>query len=196
MSLNIIQVEKKLLLPQQLDCKSVSALPINLDNASTARLHDNVGVTYFLVKMFISILTKKGKLSKAQKIMAKISYYIKIKKQSSVFLFIHQAISYVRPFIGLKSQGNLKSNKKPQVIPLSLASSYKLAIRWLIQGAQQRPERTMSLRLYNELNDAYNKKGYALKKKYEWHIRLLSTQLKSYSFKKNKSLKESNSNKG
>jgi ribosomal protein S7 len=48
---------------------------------------------------------------------------------------------------------------------LSLASSYKLAIRWLIQGAQQRPERTMSLRLYNELNDAYNKKGYALKKK-------------------------------
>ena len=59
-----------------------------------------------------------------------------------------------------------------------------MAIRWLIEGAKQRSERTMSLRIYNELKDAYNKKGFVFKKKYEWHNRLLSSQLKSFPLSK------------
>jgi small subunit ribosomal protein S7 len=161
MSLDILQVEKKLL-------------------NHNLRLE-----TYFLFGALIRALSKKGKLSKAKKIVSKISYFIKLNKQISVFLYIHQAISYIRPLIGLKTQASLKYNQKPQVVPITLHKSYQYAIRWLIQGALQRSERTMSLRLFNELNDAYNKKGFALKKKYEWHSRLLSAQLKSYSFKKN-----------
>ena len=84
---------------------------------------------YFLLNTLINALSKKGKLSKAKKIVAKIAYLIKSNKQSSIFIFIYQAISYIRPLIGLKNQANLKFNQKPQVVPLSLSKSYQLAIR-------------------------------------------------------------------
>jgi len=138
---------------------------------------------FFLFHTLYKSLSKKGKLSKAKKIVGRISYLIKIENFSLSFIFLHQAFSYIRPLLGFKSQSKLKFNQKPLVIPLSLAQSYRLAIRWLIEGANQRSERTMALRIYNELQDAFNKKGYVFKKKYEWHNRLLSSQLKSFSFK-------------
>jgi small subunit ribosomal protein S7 len=44
-----------------------------------------------------------------------------------------------------------------------------LAIRWLIDGASQRPEKTMRERLASELMDAYNNTGNAVKKKEDTH---------------------------
>ena len=63
MSLDILQVEKKLL-------------------NHNLRLE-----TYFLFGALIRALSKKGKLSKAKKIVSKISYFIKLNKQISVFLY-------------------------------------------------------------------------------------------------------------
>jgi len=120
---------------------------------------------FFLFHTLYKSLSKKGKLSKAKKIVGRISYLIKIENFSLSFIFLHQAFSYIRPLLGFKSQSKLKFNQKPLVIPLSLAQSYRLAIRWLIEGANQRSERTMALRIYNELQDAFNKKGYVFKKK-------------------------------
>lgn len=135
---------------------------------------------YFILKTLTKALSKQGKLSQAKKIVAKLAYLIKSNHSSSIFIFLYQAISYIRPLIGfgLKTQATLKHNQKPQICPLSTFSSYQLAIRWLLQGARQRSECTMALRLFHELNDAFNKKGFVLKKKYEWHSRLLSAQVK------------------
>ncbi len=84
---------------------------------------------FFLFNTLIKTLSKKGKLSKAKKIVAKVSYLIKVENLNFSFIFLHQAISYIRPLLGLKSQSNLKFNQKAQVIPLTLAQSYRLAIR-------------------------------------------------------------------
>lgn len=105
MSFDILQIEKKLL-------------------NQNLRLE-----TYFLLNTLTKALSKKGQLIKAKKIVSKISYFIKINKQCSIFVFVHQAISYIRPLLGLKNQANLKFNQKPQVIPITLIKSYQLAIR-------------------------------------------------------------------
>jgi len=105
MSLDIFQIEKKLL-------------------NQNLRLE-----TYFLLNTLTKALSKKGKLSKAKKIVAKISYFLKLNKYCSAFLFIHQAISYIRPLIGLKNQIVITYNQKPQVIPISVVKSYQLAMR-------------------------------------------------------------------
>jgi pentatricopeptide repeat protein len=84
---------------------------------------------FFLLNTLIKALSKKGKLSKARKIVANISYLIKIENQNFSFIFLHQAFSYIRPLIGFKAHNNLKFNQKAQIIPLTLAQSYRLAIR-------------------------------------------------------------------
>ncbi len=44
-----------------------------------------------------------------------------------------------------------------------------LAIRWIVASARKRSDRTMALKLANELMDAYNQTGGAFKKKEEMH---------------------------
>lgn len=51
----------------------------------------------------------------------------------------------------------------PVEVPIKRARA--LALRWLIQGAKSRPNKTMSQRLASELLDAYEGRGAAAKKK-------------------------------
>ena len=44
-----------------------------------------------------------------------------------------------------------------------------LALRWLVQAARQRPGREMAMKLANELMDANNKTGNAIRKREETH---------------------------
>ena len=170
MSLDLIQIEKTL-------------------------LNHNVRVEiHYIFNVLINSLAKKGKRTIAKKIISKINFFIKYKKKISSLVFLYKAISNIRPLLGQKNKSGF--NKKPQVKILSSRKSIQLALNWLIQGAKKRSERTMSLRLYNELVDAYNKKGFAIKKKYEWHMQPLSTQLKTYSFKKSKSVRVGNTTAG
>jgi pentatricopeptide repeat protein len=85
---------------------------------------------FYLLNTLIKTLSKKGKLSKAKKIINQVAYLIKIEHKNFSFLFFYQAISYIRPLLGFKSQSNLtKINLKSQIIPLSLKKSYQLALR-------------------------------------------------------------------
>jgi small subunit ribosomal protein S7 len=56
-------------------------------------------------------------------------------------------------------------------VPVEVRPARKLALsmRWLIGSAQSRGEKTMKLRLANELLDAANNRGAAIKKKEDTH---------------------------
>ena len=101
--------------------------------------------------------------------------------------FLYEAILNVKPLIELekKSKNNFSKRKsKPVVIKTS--RGFKLAIEWLLEGARQRPERSISLSLYLEIVNAYQNKGYAIKKKEELHNICKNTFFKGESFKKKK----------
>ena len=47
--------------------------------------------------------------------------------------------------------------------------SQTLALRWLLDASRKRKNKTMSDKLFNELMDAYQKKGSAIKKREDTH---------------------------
>lgn len=124
-----------------------------------------------VVTKFTNSLTKGGKQQKAEGILRRCRMFIKMKgKKKSKFPY--QAVQNVKPLVELKNQQRSKGSRRKQKstpAPISPKRGIKLAIQWIIEGARKRPERTMALRLYLELLNAYNKKGYAMKKKTDLH---------------------------
>lgn len=117
---------------------------------------------------FINALTKRGQKHISEHVLRNSLTLIKMKELKDLH-FLSKAIRHAKPLIQLKNlqQGFRKKLLKP--LPINSNRGYKLAIDWIIQGAQKRTERTMSLRLYLELLQAYSKKGYAVKQKETYH---------------------------
>ena len=75
-----------------------------------------------------------------------------------------KAIENVKPFVEVRSKRVGGANYQvPVEVPQNRRTS--LAIRWILQNARSRPEKGMPEKLANELNDAANMRGGAIKKK-------------------------------
>jgi len=118
---------------------------------------------------FINCVMRRGKKSVAQRIfygaMDIIAQRVKDAEPLEVFL---RAVENVKPVLEVKSRRVGGANYQ---VPIEVRPERRvsLAIRWLIQAAKQRPERTMRERLALELIDAYNNTGIAIKKKEDTH---------------------------
>lgn len=118
---------------------------------------------------FINCMMWDGKKTIAQKIfyraLDKVKEKIADKEPIEVF---HQAIENVKPVLEVRSRRVGGANYQ---IPVEVRPERRLslAIRWMVQAARSRPERTMVERLANEIVDAYNKTGLAMKKREDTH---------------------------
>jgi small subunit ribosomal protein S7 len=79
-----------------------------------------------------------------------------------------QAVLQVTPVVEVKSRRVGGSNYQ---VPLEVQPERgtSLALRWIVQAARQRPGRDMATKLANELMDASNKTGSAIRKREETH---------------------------
>ena len=79
-----------------------------------------------------------------------------------------QAVVHVTPVVEVKSRRVGGSNYQ---VPLEVSSERgtALALRWIVQSARSRPGREMAIKLANEILDASNKTGNAIRKKEETH---------------------------
>jgi small subunit ribosomal protein S7 len=86
---------------------------------------------------------------------------------SSIKVF-QQAVLNVTPVVEVKSRRVGGSNFQ---VPLEVSTERgtALALRWIVQAARQRPGREMAIKLGNELIDASNKTGNAIRKREETH---------------------------
>ena len=82
--------------------------------------------------------------------------------------YFTQALENLKPVLETKSRRVGASNYQ---VPLEVRDSRRqtLAIRWLVNYARQRNERTMEQKLASEIMDAYNSTGGAFKKKEDVH---------------------------
>jgi small subunit ribosomal protein S7 len=113
---------------------------------------------------FINAVMLDGKKSVAQKIMYGALERIESKSGEKGIEVFNQAMENVRPVMEVKSRrvGGATYQVPMEVRPVRQQS---LAIRWIIDAARKRNERTMVERLSNELMDAATQKGSAFKKK-------------------------------
>ncbi len=118
---------------------------------------------------FINSLMGKGKKSLAQRIFytALDQVASKVTDVEPIEVFT-QALENVKPSVEVRSRrvGGANYQIPVEVRPVR---RHALAIRWLLTAARKRGEKTMAQRLANEILDAYNKSGSAIKKREDTH---------------------------
>lgn len=113
---------------------------------------------------FINKIMYDGKKSTAEKIIYSSLDLIASRGEKSGIDTFNEAIDNIKPVIEVKSRrvGGATYQVPVEVRPVRQLS---LAIRWIVDAARKRNERTMAERLANELMDAASQKGTAFKKK-------------------------------
>jgi len=113
---------------------------------------------------FVNAVMLDGKKVTAEKIMYAALERIEEKSGEKGIEVFNKAMDNVRPAMEVKSRrvGGATYQVPIEVRPVRQQT---LAIRWLIDSARKRNERTMVERLSNELMDAATDKGSAFKKK-------------------------------
>ena len=121
-----------------------------------------------LVQKFINSMMWDGKRSTAQRIFYGAMEQIGQKTNGDALATFKKAIENVKPVLEVKTRrvGGANYQVPVEVNPFRRQS---LAIRWLLLYARTRSGRTMTDKLAEELMDAANARGGAMKKKEDVH---------------------------
>ena len=121
-----------------------------------------------LVQKFISSMMWDGKRSTAQRIFYSAMQQIESKGNPDPLGVFKKAVENAKPILEVKTRrvGGANYQVPVEVNPFRRQS---LAIRWLLQNARSRGGKNMTARLADELMDAANGRGGAIKKKEDVH---------------------------
>ncbi|MGK2859531.1 MAG: 30S ribosomal protein S7 [Thermoanaerobaculia bacterium] len=121
-----------------------------------------------LVTKFINSLMLQGRKSVAEGIFYGAMKKVEDRAKDDPLKIFKKAVDGVKPAVEVKSRRVGGSNYQ---VPIEVRPSRRtsLAIRWLIQFAASRGEKTMMDKLAGELLDAANGRGNAIKKKEDTH---------------------------
>ena len=120
------------------------------------------------VAKFMNQIMKNGKKSIAEGIVYGALSEIESKSKKEPVEVFEKALEEVGPVVEVKAR---RVGGATYQIPLEVRTSRRqaLAMRWLVSSARSRSEKTMTLKLANELIDASEGKGEAIKKKEDTH---------------------------
>jgi small subunit ribosomal protein S7 len=121
-----------------------------------------------LVAKFINALMRKGEKNLAERIFYNSLEIVQDKAKDEPLKVFKQAMENVKPVLEVKSRrvGGATYQVPVEVRPNRRVS---LAIRWIIQNAKERPEKSMPEQLAAEFLDAANNRGASIKKKEDTH---------------------------
>jgi len=120
------------------------------------------------VSKFINMIMRSGKKSIAEKIMYKALNTVAERSNQDSVEMMEKALENVRPVVEVKSR---RVGGATYQVPIEVRPSRRntLAMRWLIEAAKKRGEKTMANKLAGELIDAAESKGSAVKKREDTH---------------------------
>jgi small subunit ribosomal protein S7 len=121
-----------------------------------------------LVTKFVNVVMRDGKKSVAEKLLYDALGQIQERTQEDPMKVFKKAVDNVKPVVEVKSR---RVGGSTYQVPIEVRPSRRLALsmRWLIQSAARRGEKTMDVRLAQEFMDAANHRGAAIKKKDDTH---------------------------
>jgi small subunit ribosomal protein S7 len=121
-----------------------------------------------LAEKFVNSMMWDGKKAVSQRIFYQAMDKIRERSQDDPLKLFKKAVENCKPLLEVKTRRVGGANYQvPVEVPQSRRTS--LAIRWILQNARSRPEKGMQEKLANELNDAANMRGGAIKKKDDVH---------------------------
>ena len=117
---------------------------------------------------FMNRVMLDGKKSVAENIVYGAFDLVFEKTQKKPIDFFHEVLGNVKPSLEVRSRrvGGATYQVPMEVRP---RRAQALAMKWLVDSATKRNEKTMKERIAYELMDAFNNKGNAVKKREETH---------------------------
>jgi len=121
-----------------------------------------------ILSKFINFVMYDGNKSAAEKIIYTAFKQIKDKTKEDPIKIFNNAISNIRPNLEVRSR---RVGGATYQVPVEVKTkrSQTLALRWLLEATRKRKNKTMSDKLFNELMDASQRKGAAMKKREDTH---------------------------
>jgi small subunit ribosomal protein S7 len=120
------------------------------------------------VAKFVNVVMTRGKKSVAERMVYGAFEQIAKKGNKDPLEVFSTALSNIRPMVEVKSRRVGGANYQ---VPVEVRSVRRtaLAMRWLRDAARKRSEKSMAARLANELQEAAEGRGGAMKKREEVH---------------------------
>ena len=121
-----------------------------------------------IIPKLINSIMNDGKKTIAEKIVYDAIDKIKSKSKEEPINIFNEAINNLRPTVEVKSR---RVGGATYQVPVEVKSkrSQALALRWLVEASRKRKDKQMADKIFNEIYDAYQNKGSAIKKKEDTH---------------------------
>jgi len=120
-----------------------------------------------ILKLMNSVMYD-GKKSVAEKIIYTAFEQIEQKTKEDPIKVFNDAINNIRPNLEVRSR-RVGGATYQVPVEVKIKRSHTLALRWLLAATRKRKYKTMSDKLFNELMDASQRKGAAMKKREDTH---------------------------
>ena len=121
-----------------------------------------------IIPKLINNIMYDGKRGVAAKIVYDAIDKIKTKSKDEPINIFNEAINNIKPTVEVRSR---RVGGATYQVPVEVKAkrSQALAIRWLIDASRKRKDKKMSDKIFNEIFDAYQNRGSAIKKKEDTH---------------------------
>ena len=121
-----------------------------------------------IIPKLINSIMYDGKKVVAEKIVYEAIEKIKSKTKEEPINVFNEAINNIKPTVEVRSR---RVGGATYQVPVEVKTkrAQALAIRWLVDASRKRKDKHMSDKIFNELYDAYEKKGAAVKKREDVH---------------------------
>jgi small subunit ribosomal protein S7 len=120
------------------------------------------------ITKFVNMIMQSGKKSTAESIMYNALDNISQRGKGESLEVLDQALENVSPMVEVKSR---RVGGATYQVPVEVRADRRvtLAMRWIIDAARRRGEKSMQLKLAGELMDASENRGSAVKKREDTH---------------------------
>ena len=121
-----------------------------------------------IIPKLINNIMYDGKKTVAEKIIYDAIDKIKSKSKDEPITVFNEAINNIKPTVEVRSR---RVGGATYQVPVEVKSkrAQALAIRWLVGASRKRKDKHMADKIFNEIYDAYEKKGSAVKKREDVH---------------------------
>ena len=121
-----------------------------------------------IIPKLINSIMYDGKKTIAEKIIYDAIEKIKSKSKDEPLNVFNDAINNIRPTVEVRSR---RVGGATYQVPVEVKSkrSQALALRWLVDASRKLKDKKMSDKIFNEIYDAYQNRGSAIKKKEDTH---------------------------
>ena len=121
-----------------------------------------------IIPKLINSIMYDGKKTVAEKIVYDAIEKIKSKSKDEPLNVFNEAINNIKPTVEVRSR---RVGGATYQVPVEVKAkrSQTLALRWLLAATRKRKDKNMTEKLFNELMDASQNKGSAIKKREDTH---------------------------